>query len=126
MAIRDFSHDIGNGDLYLPFREMRINFGKVCNVADVISSAVLRNIIIIQFHAHSAKKLNGLKDGNTVRSATPQVIGLTAGGLLEELKEEPRNIAGVDLIPYLLPFIAIDGILSRGRCAGDDIGKVAM
>src|SRR4030095_8114354 len=104
MAIRDFSHDIGNGDLYLPFREMRINFGKVCNVADVISGAVLRNVIIIQFHAHSAKKLNGLKNGNTVCSATAQVIDLTASGPVEELKEQPGNIAGVDLIPYLLPF----------------------
>ena len=105
---------------------MRPEFGQIRYIAYMVTDPVLLLIFIVYVKSHVRQHVNRFEDGEAILSATSEVIDLTTAGLAKEVQKQVRYIAGVDLVPHLLPLVAKDRIGPAGDSTHDNIGEIAM
>src|SRR5207244_1279868 len=98
--------DSGEVILQLPIGEVRSDLGQIGNIADVIANTVLVFVGGVQVEPHVCQHINCFADGDAVLPASSEVIDLAAAGLAEEVQEQVRYVAGMDLVAHLLTLVA--------------------
>ena len=90
--------------------EVRPKLGQIRNIADMVADPVLLLIFIVHLESHICQHVNRFEDGEAILPAASEVIDLATAGGAEEVQKHVRYIAGMDLVPYLLPLVAEDRI----------------
>src|ERR1700747_940528 len=121
-----FLQNSGQIVFQLPVGKMAVDLGQIRDVADVVSDAVCRVVLVVQWMTHLLEKANGFQNRNTVSSASAEVVNLAAPRVLVELEEQPPHITAMDLIAHLFALVAENGVGFAGHGAHDDVRQVAM
>ena len=111
MVGNDLAQDFVEANSDLPVRIMRLELGKVRDVADVIALAVFPNVSPVQFvSCHLLNFENDLEHRYANFSAPAEIVDLPTTRFGEKLLNGADHIVAVNVVTDLLAFIAEYGI----------------
>src|SRR5262249_29303086 len=93
----------------------------------MIADSILVHICISLAHTgNTSGQLKSLENGAGIFFAAPKVIDLSTFGIKIELVHEGSDVFGMNVISNLLPFIAINFIVSAINIAFDQVAQKAV
>ena len=105
---------------------MRTDLAQIRNVTDVVADPIRGIVTVAQVIADFGQHVDGFQDGQAVLPPSSQVVDLTRAGIPVELQKESSHIAAMDLVPDLLPLVAVNLVLLSGDGAENDVGKITV
>ena len=105
---------------------MRPEFRQIGNVADVVADPMLLLVRVIHLESHVCEHGHRFKDRKAILPAASQIIDLATTRGVEEVQKQVCYIAGVDLVPDLLPLVAEDRIGPASDGTHNDISEIAV
>ena len=123
----DLAEDFVEADGDFPFGIVRLEFGKVRNVADVVALAVLIHVLPVQlFPGHLLDFADGFEHRNAVLAAAAEVVDLAGARIGGEFLNRAHHIVAMNIVANLLALVAEDGIGSAGNGHLHQVGKKAV
>ena len=93
----------------VPVGIMRLHFGQIADVTDVIALAISVDVLPDHLLAgHLFGESERLKDGTTVATTSTEVVNLTATRRFDEAFDEAHDISGMNVVADLLAFVAVN------------------
>src|SRR2546425_11516986 len=84
IPLDELVHDPGEIVLEPPVGKVGSDLGQVGYVADVVAGSMAFVVLILQLVPHVGEQVDGLEDGEAVRSASAQVVDLATAGVPEK------------------------------------------
>ncbi len=115
----------GNGDV--PRRVVSAHFVEVGDVADVVADPVFVEILEdLRLASDAFGDGESFEDGAGVGTAATDVVDLGDAGRGDEGGDELGDVVGVDVVSYLLAFVAEDFVFPAFEVALHEVRQKAM
>lgn len=123
----NFAKDVGQRLGDVPAGIVRLHFGKIADVADVVAGAVLIHVFVIHFLAAQRRRVfKRFENGNAVGTAAADVIDLAATRILVEGMNEARDVERMDVVANLLAFVTKNFVETAFDVAFDEVAQEAV
>src|SRR6266849_6392860 len=119
-------NDFGQIVLDMPVGKMRADLAQIRNVTDMVPDPIRGIVTVAKVKSDFGQHVDGFQDGQTILPASSQVVDLTRSRVLVKLQKQSSDIAAVNLVPDLLPFVAVNLVFLSGDGAQNDVGQITV
>src|SRR5262249_32634732 len=92
----------------------------------MVTDPMLLLVCVLHLEAHVVEESNRFKDREAILPATAEIIDLATTRVTEEVQQHVGHIAGMHLVPDLLPLVAEDRVGPTSDGTHDNIGQIAV